>query len=108
MNHFNPILNKYEHIKKKLKAKVTEKKELKCAKRENQYSKSHPAYKIKSTAYNYNRRNRRTEICQRTTNLSGRMLSTDKDMVSLSNKYNQMDKNLDILDSQDISLSKRS
>ena len=27
MNHFNPILNKYNTIKKKLKAKVTERKE---------------------------------------------------------------------------------
>ncbi len=29
--------------------------------------------------------------------------STDKDMTSLSRKYDQMNKNLDILDSQDIS-----
>ena len=28
MNHFNPILNKYNTVKKKLKAKVTERKEL--------------------------------------------------------------------------------
>ena len=28
MNHFNPILNKYNTVKKKLKAKVTEWKEL--------------------------------------------------------------------------------
>ena len=28
MNHFNPILNKYNTVKKKLKAKVTEQKEL--------------------------------------------------------------------------------
>ena len=27
MNHFNPILNKYSTVKKKLKAKVTERKE---------------------------------------------------------------------------------
>ncbi|RGK03645.1 mobilization protein, partial [Mediterraneibacter gnavus] len=33
--------------------------------------------------------------------------STDKDMVSLSNKYNQMDKNLDILDSQDMALKEQ-
>ena len=33
--------------------------------------------------------------------------STDKDMVSLSNKYNQMDKNLDILDSQDMALKEK-
>lgn len=28
MNHFNPILNKYNAVKKKLKAKVSERKEL--------------------------------------------------------------------------------
>ena len=28
MNHFNPILNKYNTVKKELKAKVTERKEL--------------------------------------------------------------------------------
>ena len=28
MNHFNPILNKYNTVKKKLKAKVTERKKL--------------------------------------------------------------------------------
>ena len=28
MNHFNPILNKYNTVKKKLKAKGTERKEL--------------------------------------------------------------------------------
>ena len=68
MNHFNPILNKYNTVKKKLKAKVTERKEqlifqAKC--------------------------------------------STDKDMTNLSKKYDQMNNNLDILDSQDISLKKQ-
>ena len=33
MNHFNPILNKYNTVKKKLKAKVTERKELNVKKR---------------------------------------------------------------------------
>jgi hypothetical protein len=33
--------------------------------------------------------------------------STDKDMMNLSKKYDQMNNNLDILDSQDISLKKQ-
>ena len=33
--------------------------------------------------------------------------STDKDMMNLSKKYDQMNSNLDILDSQDISLKKQ-
>ncbi len=74
MNHFNPILNKYNTVKKKLKAKVTERKELNVKKEKNQYFESHPAYKIESTAYHYYRRNRRTEIKERAANLPGRML----------------------------------
>ena len=68
MNHFNPILNKYNTVKKKLKAKVTEQKE--------------------------------QLIFQA-------QCSTDKDMTNLSKKYDQMNNNLDILDSQDISLKKQ-
>ena len=68
MNHFNPILNKYNTVKKKLKAKVTERKE-------------QPIFQAQC--------------------------STDKDMTNLYKKYDQMNKNLDILDSQDISLQKQ-
>ena len=68
MNHFNPILNKYNTVKKELKAKVTERKE--------------------------------QLIFQA-------QCSTDKDMTNLSKKYDQMNNNLDILDSQDISLQKQ-
>ena len=68
MNHFNPILNKYNTVKKKLKAKVTERKE-------------QPIFQAQC--------------------------STDKDMTNLSKKYGQMNNNLDILDSQDISLKKQ-
>ena len=57
MNHFNPILNKYNTVKKELKAKVTERKELNVKKRENQYFESHSAYKIESAAYHCYRRN---------------------------------------------------
>lgn len=62
MNHFNPILNKYNTVKKELKAKVTERKELNVQKDKTSILNPHPAYKIKSAAYHYYRRNRRTEI----------------------------------------------
>ena len=68
MNYFNPILNKYNTDKKKLKAKVTERKE------------------------------QLTFQAQ---------CSTDKDVTNPSKKYDQMNKNLDILNSQDISLKKQ-
>ena len=68
MNHFNPILNKYNTVKQKLKAKVTERKE-------------QPIFQAQC--------------------------STDKDMTNLSKKYDQMNKNLDILYSQDTSLKKQ-
>ena len=74
MNHFNPILNKYNTVKKKLKAKVTERKELKSRKEQLIFQAE---------------------------------CSTDKDMMNLSKKYDQMNINLDILDSQDISLQKQ-
>ena len=74
MNHFNPILNKYNTVKKKLKAKVTERKELKSRKEQLIFQAE---------------------------------CSTDKDMTNLSKKYDQMNNNLDILDSQDISLKKQ-
>ena len=68
MNYFNPILNKYNTVKKKLKAKVTERKE---------------------------------QLTFQT------QCSTDKDVTNPSKKYDQMNKNLDILNSQDISLKKQ-
>ena len=74
MYRSNPILNKYNTVKKKLKAKVTERKELKSRKEQLIFQAE---------------------------------CSTDKDMTILSKKYDQMNKNLDILDSQDISLQKQ-
>jgi len=83
MNHFNPILNKYNTVKKKLKAKVTERKELNAQK--DKTSILNPIQHIKLN----------------------QQLTTVKDMKNLSKKYDQMNKNLDILDSQDTSLKKQ-
>ena len=106
MNHFNPILNKYNTIKKKLKAKVTERKELNVQK--DKTSILNPIQHIKLNQ-------QLTTITEEIEELKSRKeqlifqaeCSTDKDMTILSQKYDQMNKNLDILDSQDISLKKQ-
>ena len=106
MNHFNPILNKYNTVKKKLKAKVTERKELNVQK--DKTSISNPIQHIKLNQ-------QLTTITEEIEELKSRKeqlifqaeCSTDKDMTNLSKKYDQMNNNLDILDSQDISLKKQ-
>ena len=106
MNHFNPILNKYNTVKKKLKAKVTERKELNVEKEKT--SILNPIQHIKLNQ-------QLTTITEEIEELKSRKeqlifqaeCSTDKDMTILSQKYDQMNKNLDILDSQDISLKKQ-
>ncbi len=106
MNHFNPILNKYNTVKKKLKAKVTERKELNVQK--DKTSILNPIQHIKLNQ-------QLTTITEEIEELKSRKAqlifqaecSTDKDMTILSQKYDQMNKNLDILDSQDISLKKQ-
>ncbi len=103
MNHFNPILNKYNTVKKKLKAKVTERKELNVQK--DKTSILNPIQHIKLNQ-------QLTTITEEIEELKSRKeqlifqaeCSTDKDMTNLSKKYDQMNSNLDILDSQDISL----
>ena len=105
MNHFNPILNKYNTVKKKLKAKVTERKELNVQK--DKTSILNPIQHIKLNQ-------QLTTITEEIEELKSRKeqlifqaeCSTDKDMTNLSKKYDQMKNNLDILDSQDISLKK--
>ena len=105
MNHFNPILNKYNTVKKKLKAKVTERKELNVQK--DKTSILNPIQHIKLNQ-------QLTTITEEIEELKSRKeqlifqaeCSTDKDMTNLSKKYDQMNNNLDILDSQDISLKK--
>ena len=106
MNHFNPILNKYNTVKKKLKAKVTERKELNVQK--DKTSILNPIQHIKLNQ-------QLTTVTEEIEELKSRKeqlifqaeCSTDKDMMNLSKKYDQMNKNLDILDSQDISLKKQ-
>ena len=105
MNHFNPILNKYNTVKKKLKAKVTERKELNVKKEKT--SILNPIQHIKLNQ-------QLTTVTEEIEELKSRkeqlifqaQCSTDKDMTNLSKKYDQMNNNLDILDSQDISLKK--
>ena len=100
MQHFRPILNKYDTIKKKLKAKVTEKKELNVQKSPFQHIKLNQQL---TTV---------TEEIEELKSAKEQLLfqaecSTEKDMASLSRKYDQMDKNLDILDSQDMALKEQ-
>ena len=106
MNHFNPILNKYNTVKKKLKAKVTERKELNVQK--DKTSILNPIRHIKLNQ-------QLTTITEEIEELKSRkeqlifqsQCSTDKDMTNLSKKYDQMNNNLDILDSQDIRSEER-
>ena len=103
MQHFRPILNQYDTIKKKLKAKVTEKKELHVQK--NKTSILNPFQHIKLNQ----QLTTITEEIEELKSAKEQLLfqaecSTEKDMASLSKKYDQMDKNLNILDSQDMTL----
>ena len=106
MNHFNPILNKYNAVKKKLKAKVSERKELNVQK--DKTSILNPIQHIKLNQ-------QLTTVTEEIEELKSRkeqlifqaQCTTDKDMMNLSKKYDQMNKNLDVLDSQDTSLKKQ-
>ena len=103
MEHFNPILDKYNNVKKKLKAKIAEKKELNLQK--GKTSILNPIQHIKLNQ-------QLTTVTEEIEELKSRKeqlifqaeCSTDKDMTNLSKKYDQMNKNLDVLDSQDVSL----
>ena len=83
MNHFNPILNKYNTVKKKLKAKVTERKELNVKKEKT--SILNPIQHIK---------------------LNQQLTTITEEIEELKSRKAQHN-NLDILDSQDISLKKQ-
>ena len=103
MQHFRPILNQYDTIKKKLKAKVAEKKKLHVQK--NKTSILNPFQHIKLNQ----QLTTITEEIEELKSAKEQLLfqaecSTEKDMASLSRKYDQMDKNLNILDSQDMTL----
>ena len=106
MQHFRPILNKYDTIKKKLKAKVTEKKELNMQKSKTSILNPFQHIKLNQQLTTV------TEEIEELKSAKEQLLfqaecSTEKDMASLSRKYDQMDKNLDILDSQDMALKEQ-
>ena len=106
MQHFRPILNKYDTIKKKLKAKVTEKKELNVQKSKTSILNPFQHIKLNQQLTTV------TEEIEEPKSAKEQLLfqaecSTEKDMASLSRKYDQMDKNLDILDSQDMALKEQ-
>ena len=103
---FRPILNKYDTIKKKLKAKVTEKKELNVQKSKTSILNPFQHIKLNQQLTTV------TEEIEELKSAKEQLLfqaecSTEKDMASLSRKYDQMDKNLDILDSQDMALKEQ-
>ena len=103
MQHFHPILNKYDTIKKKLKAKVAEKKELNIQKDKTSILNPFQHIKLNQQLTTL------TEEIEELKSVKEQLLfqaecSTDKDMTNLSKKYDQMGKNLDILDSQDTTL----
>ena len=106
MQHFRPILNKYDTIKIKLKAKVTEKKELNVQKSKTSILNPFQHIKLNQQLTTV------TEEIEELKSAKEQLLfqaecSTEKDMASLSRKYDQMDKNLYILDSQDMALKEQ-
>lgn len=103
IQHFHPILNKYNTVKKKLKAKIAKKKELNLQK--DKTSILNPIQHIKLNQQLTTVTEEIEELKSRKEHLIFQAeCSTDKDMTNLSKKYDQMNKNLDILDSQDVSL----
>ena len=103
LEHFHPILDKYNNVKKKLKAKIAEKKELNLQK--GKTSILNPIQHIKLNQQLTTVTEEIEELKSRKEHLIFQAeCSTDKDMTNLSKKYDQMNKNLDILDSQDVSL----
>lgn len=103
IQHFHPILNKYNTVKKKLKAKIAEKKELNLQKDKTRIL--NPIQHIKLNQQLTTVTEEIEELKSRKEHLIFQAeCSTDKDMTNLSKKYDQMNKNLDVLDSQDVSL----
>ena len=103
IQHFHPILNKYNTVKKKLKAKIAEKKELNLQK--DKTSILNPIQHIKLNQQLTTVTEEIEELKSRKEHLIFQAeCSTDQDMTILSRKYDQRYKTLDILDSQDVSL----
>ena len=106
MQYFKPILNKYEVTKKNLKDKIAKRKDLKTQKDKTSFL--NPIQHIKLNQQLTTITEEIEELKSRKEQLiSQAQCSTDKDMTNLSKKYDQMNNNLDILDSQDISLKKQ-
>ena len=103
LEHFHPILDKYNNVKKKLKAKIAETKELNLQK--GKTSILNPIQHIKLNQQLTTATEEIEELKSRKEQLIFQAeCSTDKDMTNLSKKYDQMNKNLEILDSQDTTL----
>jgi hypothetical protein len=106
MQYFKPILNKYEVTKKNLKDKIAKRKDLKTQKDKTSFL--NPIQHIKLNQQLTTITEEIEELKSRKEQLiSQAQCSTDKDMTNLSKKYDQMDKNLDILDSQDVILKEQ-
>lgn len=106
MQYFKPILNKYDVTRKKLKDKFAERKDLKTQKDKTSFL--NPIQHIKLNQQLTTVTEGIEELKSRKEQLiSQAQCSTDKDMTNLSKKYDQMDKNLDILDSQDTILKEQ-
>ena len=97
------IRDRYNTVKKKLKDKTTVKKELTLQKDKTSFLNPIQHIKLNQQITTV------TEEIEELKSAKEQLLfqaecSTDKDMVKLSDRYNQMTKNLDTLDSQDITL----
>ena len=100
------ILNKYNTVKKKLKAKVVGRKELNVQK--DKTCILNPIQHIKLNQLLTTVTEEIEELkSQKEQLIFQAQCTTDKDMTNLSKKYDQMNKNLDILDSQDTSLKEQ-
>ena len=102
--HLKPILSKYNTVKKKLKDKTAEKKELNLQKDKTSFLNPIQHIKLNQQITTL------TEEIEELKSAKEQLLfqaecSTDKDIVKLSDKYNQMSKNLDTLNSQDVTLN---
>ena len=106
MQYFKPVLNKYDVTKKNLKDKIAERKDLRMQKDKTSFL--NPIQHIKLNQQLTTITEEIEELKSRKEQLiSQAQCSTDKDMNKLSEKYDQMDKNLDILDSQDVILKEQ-
>ena len=106
MYNLKPILSKYNTVKKKLKDKAAEKKTLNLQKDKTSFLNPIQHIKLNQQITTV------TEEIEELKSAKEQLLfqaecSTDKDMVKLSDRYNQMMKNLETLDSQDATLKEQ-